>query len=518
MSQKLNANSMMWDEEEDDLTEDSKTANSSRSDDKGRLLSKENHCEIERRRRNKMTAYLSELSDMVPTCNTLARKPDKLTILRMAVAHIKNLRSGGGTRNPEPAFKPSFLSDDELKHLILEAADGFLFVVNCDSGVISYVSDSVGIVLNCLLSDWEGASIYDRIHPDDIEKVREQLMIESRNLRVLDMKSGTVKKDLGGENRVGIGLKRGFICRMRFGRNQDQSKSRSIQRSSLNLNDQNYAVIHCTGYIKSWANENFHLTTSSGPSLIAIGRLQITTTSFNHVANLSEFITRINIEGNFTFIDQRVTEILGYIPIDLLGNNCFKFIHAEDEGHLKESLKQILTLKGQILSVMARFRSKTNDWVMLRISAYAFLNPYSDQVEYIVCTNTIIKSNPITNYQEAPPQQPQTYPEQFIPSQSFTSNTPQTYNVEESPSNLYNNVAAPNPTGENVSWNAQHENVIAETYQHYENGQTHADNNWMWNSEMKNSQRLGAQPHEEIVPEMMNLLCPEGQVHQYESY
>lgn len=57
-----------------------------------------------------MTAYITELSDMVPTCSALARKPDKLTILRMAVSHMKSLR-GSGSTNADGTYKPSFLTD-----------------------------------------------------------------------------------------------------------------------------------------------------------------------------------------------------------------------------------------------------------------------------------------------------------------------------------------------------------------------------------------------------------------------
>lgn len=57
-----------------------------------------------------MTAYITELSDMVPTCSALARKPDKLTILRMAVSHMKSLRGTGNT-STDGTYKPSFLTD-----------------------------------------------------------------------------------------------------------------------------------------------------------------------------------------------------------------------------------------------------------------------------------------------------------------------------------------------------------------------------------------------------------------------
>ncbi|KAJ1521143.1 hypothetical protein ONE63_002838 [Megalurothrips usitatus] len=425
--------------------------------DKERFASRENHCEIERRRRNKMTAYITELSDMVPTCSALARKPDKLTILRMAVAHMKALRgesAGAGNTSSDGTYKPSFLTDQELKHLILEAADGFLFVVMCDTGRVIYVSDSVGPVLNHSQNDWFGSSVYDHLHPEDIEKVREQLSTqESQNSgRILDLKTGTVKKE-GHQSsmRLSMGPRRGFICRLKVGNMGPDAMAaghlnRLKQRNSLgpSRDNQNYAVVHCTGYIKNWppSGTDYGVQMESRGEddvthccLVAIGRLQVTSTpntsDMSGANNNCEFISRHNMEGKFSFVDQRVMNILGYKPPELLGKSCFEFFHPEDQTHMKESFEQVLKLKGQVMSVMYRFQAKNHEWVWLRTSAFAFLNPYTDDVEYIVCTNSTAKSlhspgdatadaSEQVSYQPQPQPQPTPQPQHQAPGLDYS--------------------------------------------------------------------------------------------------
>ena len=51
----------------------------------------------------------------------------------------------------------------------------------------------------------------------------------------------------------------------------------------------------------------------------------------------------------------------------------------------------VLKLKGQVMSIMYRFRAKNREWVWLRTSSFSFQNPYTDEVEYIVCTNGLAK-------------------------------------------------------------------------------------------------------------------------------
>uniref|UniRef100_A0A3Q2PDH5 Aryl-hydrocarbon receptor nuclear translocator 2 n=1 Tax=Fundulus heteroclitus TaxID=8078 RepID=A0A3Q2PDH5_FUNHE len=346
--------------------------------DQNILIIKENHSEIERRRRNKMTQYITELSDMVPTCSALARKPDKLTILRMAVSHMKSMRGTGNT-STDGAYKPSFLTEQELKHLILEAADGFLFVVAAETGRVIYVSDSVTPVLNHPQSEWLGSTLYEQVHPDDVDKLREQLSTSENSM------TGRCSSETRSEHKTS------FIC------GRSACGSAPLDHISLNrLCDLEF--MGCTfNFIicMTIPEEDTEAGQTGKYCLVAIGRLQVTSSpvsmDMNGLSVPTEFLSRHNSDGIITFVDPRCINVIGYQPQDLLGKDILEFCHPEDQNHLRESFQQVVKLKGQVLSVMYRFRLKNREWMLIRTSSFTFQNPYSDEIEYIICTNTNVK-------------------------------------------------------------------------------------------------------------------------------
>ncbi|XP_045892591.1 aryl hydrocarbon receptor nuclear translocator-like protein 2 isoform X6 [Micropterus dolomieu] len=366
---------------------------------------REPHSQIEKRRRDKMNTLIDKLSAMIPTCNPMSRKLDKLTVLRMAVQHLKSLKGSGGSFS-EASYKPSFLPDEELKHLVLKAADGFLFVVGCDRGKIVFVSESVTKILNYSRAELIGQSLFDYIHPKDMGKVKEQLSASELypRERLIDAKTGLqVQADLPvGAARLCSGARRSFFCRMKYNKISVKVEKEFQASTSKKKESQKYCTVHCTGYMRSWPTSHLgeegegeadKQDSSHFSCLVAVGRVHShSSPQVNGEVQVKPtvFITRYAMDGKFTFVDQRATTILGYLPQELLGTSCYEYFHQDDLPHLADRHRKVLRCKEKIETSCYKFKTKHGSFVTLQSQWFSFVNPWTKDVEYIVSTNTVI--------------------------------------------------------------------------------------------------------------------------------
>ncbi|GFN86768.1 Aryl-hydrocarbon receptor nuclear translocator-like [Plakobranchus ocellatus] len=384
---------------------------------------RQNHSEIEKRRRDKMNTYITELSALIPMCSAMNRKLDKLTVLRMAVQHINSLK-GSSKVCSEVSEKPSYISDDELKKVILNVADGFLFVVGCDRGRILYVSDSVKNILHYSQSDLIGQSLLDILHPRDISKVKEQL--SSSDLtpreRLIDAKTMLpVKTEYPPKpTHLCSGARRSFFCHMKSAGkvSADLAASMKVKKELMETTyhrkrkseQKNYKVIHCTGYLKSWSKAKIGMVEDGEADdcsilncLVAVGREQPTFNPYlaedsSHIKVRSlEYMSRHNIDGKFTYVDERATVILGYLPQELLGTSVYEYYHQDDILALGQIHRKVLSSKEKLETDVFRFKLKNGKFLHLRSKIFGFRNPWTKEVEYIVSTNTVVQMQEVTS-------------------------------------------------------------------------------------------------------------------------
>jgi len=217
--------------------------NSSLDNDEHR---KQNHCEIEKRRRDKMNHYIMELASVIPSFVNNQSKLDKLSVLRMAVQHVKSLRSSLCSFSSFH-LRPSFLSSGNLlKNLILqmasrEAQDNLFMVVTCDRGKVLFVSQSSKDILNQDKNELVGQSLFDILHKDDVSKVKEQIsyfnlmpkemLVDSKTLQPIKHNQRQSLSQLKNQanSTPQPGARRSFFCRMKSGRSSQNSGDKAAQ-------------------------------------------------------------------------------------------------------------------------------------------------------------------------------------------------------------------------------------------------------------------------------------------------
>ena len=89
------------------------------------------------------------------------------------------------------------------------------------------------------------------------------------------------------------------------------------------------------------------------------------------------------------FFFSRTTAITGYLPQELIGSSAYEFFYQEDLNSIALSHRQSL-LGETVVTDVYRFRCKGGHLVPLKTKSTVFRNPWSKELEFIVCVNTVV--------------------------------------------------------------------------------------------------------------------------------
>ncbi|XP_058407293.1 endothelial PAS domain-containing protein 1 isoform X2 [Diceros bicornis minor] len=329
---------------------------------------KEKSRDAARCRRSKETEVFYELAHELPLPHSVSSHLDKASIMRLAISFLRThkLLSSVCSENESEAE-----ADQQMDNLYLKALEGFIAVVTQDGDMI-FLSENISKFMGLTQVELTGHSIFDFTHPCDHEEIRENLSLKNGS------GFGKKSKDMSTE--------RDFFMRMKC--------TVTNRGRTVNLKSATWKVLHCTGQVKVYNNCPPH-NSLCGYKEPLLSCLIIMCEPIQHPSHMDipldskTFLSRHSMDMKFTYCDDRITELVGYHPEELLGRSAYEFYHALDSESMTKSHQNLCT-KGQVVSGQYRMLAKHGGYVWLETQGTVIYNPRNLQPQCIMCVNYVL--------------------------------------------------------------------------------------------------------------------------------
>ncbi|KAL2099025.1 hypothetical protein ACEWY4_005505 [Coilia grayii] len=336
---------------------------------------KEKSRDAARCRRGKESEVFYELANELPLPHSLSSNLDKASVMRLTISYLRLRR----LLNTAVKVEQESDLDMQMNGLFLKALDGFLMVLSEDGDMV-YLSENVNKCLGLPQIDLTGHSIFDFTHPCDHDEIREMLV----------HKTASSKKAREQD------AERSFLLRMKC--------TLTSRGRTVNIKSATWKVLRCAGQVRMCEMALPGLGESgSGSGSGSVGgkasptvpSLMLICQPIPHPANIEvpldsrTFLSRHTLDMRFTYCDERVTELLGYEPDDLLNRSVYEYYHALDSDNLTKTHHSLFA-KGQVCTGQYRMLAKRGGFVWVETQATVIYNNKNSQPQCVVCVNYVL--------------------------------------------------------------------------------------------------------------------------------
>ncbi|XP_035211757.1 nuclear receptor coactivator 1-like isoform X3 [Stegodyphus dumicola] len=346
-----------------------------------------NKCLNEKRRREQENIHIEELAELLSASpsdmSSLSCKPDKCAILKETVNQIRSQKQSTESdlsddlqQSEVSSSKPNIINNNIFGSILLEALEGFLFVVNIE-GKVEFVSENITSFLKYRQDDVYEKNVYDFIHPDDKSRFNNNLLL------MMPLGNGRDWSSEGDFNSPGKPTKH-FNCRFLVKQEKPEIKMENKpppmpQYENLSITA-NYIPLGDDG------------SNDIRNGLTCIARRVNVEEKRIVVNKVEQFTTRIEQEGKVLDIDTSMLSSSSgqYLREELLNANVFDFCHPSDVATLKQHFRDTLE-EGVATCVPFKFRVGRDRYARIKTKSKRFLCLPGVEEEFIISTHSIIR-------------------------------------------------------------------------------------------------------------------------------